>query len=190
MLLLELITSIIGIAIVVWFTYYIARKLVQIICKTDEEEAGRIIANLFYDNKYDITSDFSFQSTLVSEIYDLMDETEIVDLMKYLRMNSLIQYSSNGFRCINIFLRIDAEKREVAEKRFRNLLEENLSVHGIHSEVLVDWKFYDKNLDYLQLRYATNKTEQEHIQRCNEIERKRIVKKYKPLEDDDVEIKE
>ena len=192
--LLQLCGMILVIAVVAMIAYGLVVKIVQAVFQTDRDGAKRIIANFLKNDNYDIQNDDYFKSEIISEYFDLMSQDQII---KLLRKNYLFEFSSNGFSCINFYITIDDEKKIFAEQRFRDLLSQNLFVHGMCSEVLVDWKKChlgnakdNITVDYLCLRYAKDKNEEEYITRCNEEERRKVANNYKNLADDDVEINE
>lgn len=181
----------------VMITYEIAIQIVKVIVQTDRDGAKRIISKLFEDISYDIQNDRYFLNEIILEYYNLMNCEQIDKLCKLLKKDYLFEFSSNGFPCLNLYVDIEDEKKIFAEQRFRDILSENLYLHGLYREVLVDWKKFfigtgkEKiGIDYLCLRYAKEKKDEEYIIKCNEEERRKIAKTYKKLADDDVEINE
>lgn len=182
-LIIFLVITIISLEIVIF--------IIRLVTGVSKEQALDMVHGFFTQTEpYHIFSDGWLIYELNEIILNVIGETRYDELVKLTNNQVIINGYGSGLPYIGIviFFQDDNEKMRI-QHIIVNKIKQYLEIHGLCIDVVVDWKFNnDLKVPVLMIRFAESEEENIVLKRTIKTQKRQIINKHMPLEDDELEL--
>lgn len=186
----RLIIQLLVVAVVVVCAFIIIRKLVMMWTGDTKEEATKRIQTFVSQKEvYHLLADQMLILDLWNAVNDIIGNLRYEEICRLSRTSQMFK---SGFASRLPYIAItvpyaDENEKQRLENILRDIVSRYLSIHGLCNGVLTDWNEngYVK-MPELMIRYAETEEQLKILKACLQAESTKTIKKYQPLEDDDI----
>lgn len=186
----DLIFNLIALSIIVALVFIITRKLVMMWTgDTKEEATKKIQAFVSQKEVYHLSADQMLIVDLWNAIHSIIGDVRYAEICRLSRTSQMLEIGfASGLPYVAITVAYaDENEKQRLENILRDIVARYLGIHGLCNGVLSDWKenTYVK-IPALMIRYAETEEQLKILKACIQAESTKTIKKYQPLEDDDI----
>lgn len=186
----DLIYNLGALSIIVALVFVVTRKLVMMWTgDTKEEATKKIQAFISQKEVYHLSTDQMLSLDLWNAVHDIIGDFRYEEICRLSRTSQMFK---SGFASRLPYIAVtvayaDENEKQRLENILRDIVSRYLSIHGLCNSVLSDWKEngYVK-MPELMIRYAETEEQLKVLKACLQAESTKTIKKYQPLEDDDI----